>query len=106
MQNQRSFTKQLQASLDRIREDIIAIRENIDRDREIIELREKVVEESASQLKNGVITATEYVTELTRARQARLSLLTNRIRLIQAQAQYATTLGVPAEELYQSEKPN
>ncbi len=93
-QEQRAFQRQLNASLDRISERIASIKENMKRDREIIELRQQVVEESASQLKNGVITATEYVTELTRANQARLSLYINRVRLAQAKAEYLTTLGI------------
>lgn len=97
-QNQRAFTKQLDSKLDRINERIVTIRENIDRDQEIIDLRNRIVEESASQLKNGVITATEYVTELNRARRARLSLFTNQVRLIQARTEYATVLGVPLEQ--------
>lgn len=97
-QNQRAFTNQLNSKLHRINERIITIRENIDRDQEIIDLRNRIVEESASQLKNGVITATEYVTELNRARRARLSLFTNQVRLIQAQTEYATALGVPLEQ--------
>jgi hypothetical protein len=45
-----------------------------------------------------VITATEYVTELTRANQARLSLYINRVRLAQAKAEYLTTLGIRSQE--------
>ncbi|MDX1638000.1 MAG: TolC family protein [Balneolaceae bacterium] len=96
--SEQAFTTQMKASLDRIRERITAIRENLERDNRIIELREQVVKESASQLENGVITATEYVTELNRANTARLSLFINRVRLAEAQAAYATTLGVPFQQ--------
>lgn len=96
-QNQRAFQRQMDASLDRINERIAFIEENMKRDREIVKLRTQVVEESASQLKNGAVTATEYVTELTRANQARLSLYINRVRLSQAQAEYLTTSGIPTE---------
>ncbi|MFH5885968.1 TolC family protein [Halalkalibaculum sp. DA3122] len=96
-QNRKAFTRQLQASLDRIEQRIASIRENIERDREIITLREQIVKESASQLENGVVTATEYVTELTQANRARLSLFINRVQLAEAQIEYATTLGVPIE---------
>lgn len=97
-QEQRAFRRQLDASLDRISERIASIKENMNRDREIIELRAQVVEESASQLKNGVITATEYVTELTRSNQAHLSLYINRVRLSQAKTEYLTTLGIGSQE--------
>ncbi|MDZ7691119.1 MAG: TolC family protein [Balneolaceae bacterium] len=96
-QNRQAFTRQLQASLDRLREQIETIRENIERDRKIIELREQVVKETASQLDNGVITATEYVTQLNRANAARLSLFINRVQLSQAQIEYLTTLGLPLQ---------
>jgi outer membrane protein TolC len=95
-QDQRAFERQLDAALDRISERIASIKENMKRDQEIIELRQQVVKESASQLENGVITATEYVTELTRANQARLSLYINKVRLSQAKAEYLTALGVPS----------
>lgn len=94
-QEQQAFRRQLDATLDRISERIASIKENMKRDREIIELRSRVVEESASQLKNGTVTATEYVTEMTRANQARLSLYINRVRLSQARAEYLTALGIP-----------
>lgn len=92
--DEQAFTRQMEASLDRIEERIASIRESMERDEEIITLRTKVVEESASQLENGVITATEYVTELNHASRARLSLLLNKIRLSHAQAEYLTLLGI------------
>lgn len=96
-QNRAAFTKQVQASIDRIREQITSLEEKIDRDQEIIDLRQQVVQESASQLKNGVITATEYVTVLTNANQARLSLEIHKVQLQQAQIDLATTLGITIE---------
>ncbi|MCP9291941.1 TolC family protein [Gracilimonas sediminicola] len=96
-QNEQSFTLQLQTQLSRIEERIKAIEENITRDKEIIEIREQVVAESSNQLENGVITATEYITELTNANRARLSLLTNEIKLVQARAEYRTALGLNLE---------
>ncbi|WP_421775020.1 TolC family protein [Gracilimonas sp.] len=96
-QNEESFTLQLKAQLSRIQERIRAIEENIIRDKEIIEIREQVVDESSNQLENGVITATVYITELTNANRARLSLLTNEIKLVQAQAEYRTALGLDLE---------
>jgi outer membrane protein TolC len=96
-QNEESFNLQLNAQLSGIIERIKAIEENIIRDKEIIEIREEVVAESVNQLENGMITATEYITELTNANRARLSLFTNRIKLIQAQAEYRTAKGLEIE---------
>jgi outer membrane protein TolC len=96
-QNRKAFTRQLHASLDRIRQNISAIRENMKRDRKIVNDRQKIVKQSAGQLKNGVITATEYVTELRRANQAKLALFTSKVQLSQAQTNYVTTLGIPVQ---------
>lgn len=92
-----SFNLQLNAQLSKIREQIRVLEENIGRDKEIITIREEVVAESANQLENGVITATEYITELTNANRARLSLFTNQVRLIQARAEYHTAMGLDIE---------
>jgi outer membrane protein TolC len=94
MRSEQAFSRQLNTSLDRIGQRIASIRENMQRDEQIIELREMIVKESASQLENGVITATEYITELNQKSQARLSLFLNEVRLSQAQVEYMTTLGI------------
>jgi outer membrane protein TolC len=93
-QNEEAFNLQLDASLSKISERISAIEQKIVRDEEIIQIREQVVAESATQLENGVTTATQYITELTNASRARLSLFTNKIKLIQAQAEYRTAMGL------------
>lgn len=89
-----AFNRQLQASLNKIKEEIRSLENIIERDEEIISLREKVIKVVSSQLKNGTATATEYITELNKATQARVSLMMNRIKLAQARVDYKTTLGV------------
>ncbi len=96
-QNRKAFTRHLHASLDRISQNISAIRENIKRDRKIVAMRTKIEKQSAGQLKNGVITATEYVTQLRRTNQAKLSLFISKVQLSQAQTNYVTTLGLPVQ---------
>ncbi|MTI86735.1 MAG: TolC family protein [Balneolaceae bacterium] len=97
-EHKRAFSVQLDVALNNIQERIYAIKENIKRDKEIIALRDKIVKESASQLENGAITATEYLTELNRFNQARLSLSTNKLKLVQTQIEYLTTLGADTDE--------
>jgi len=62
-------------------------------DEEIIALRKKILETSRSQLKNGVITASAYVTELTNLFEAENNLSTHQIQLQLAKANYKTTKG-------------
>ncbi|HLR76987.1 MAG TPA: TolC family protein [Balneolaceae bacterium] len=95
IQDRKAFTLQLNAQLERINGRIQALRENIERDKQIVHLRKKIVESSASQLKHGVITATEYVTELTSLGQAQLAMFVHRVQLSQAKTDYMTTLGAP-----------
>lgn len=62
-------------------------------DEEIIALRKKILETSSSQLKNGVITSSAYVTELTNLFEAENNLSTHRIQLQFAKANYKVTKG-------------
>ncbi|MDO9037490.1 MAG: TolC family protein, partial [Lutibacter sp.] len=62
-------------------------------DEEIIALRKKILDTSRSQLKNGVITSSAYVTELTNLFEAENNLSTHLIQLQFAKANYKTTKG-------------
>lgn len=65
----------------------------ITRDEAIIELREKITASSSAQLENGIITSTEYITELNSESKARLDLEIHKIELVKAKLDYQTTLG-------------
>ncbi|WP_457616517.1 TolC family protein [Lutibacter sp.] len=65
----------------------------IESDKSIIELRKKILKSAASQLKNGVITSSAYITELTNLYEAENNLSTHRIELLLAKANYKTTKG-------------
>lgn len=62
-------------------------------DREIIELRIKVKDAAKAQLENGVITANDYLREVNAEDQARQTLITHQIQLLQAQINYQTISG-------------
>jgi outer membrane protein TolC len=93
-EEERAFERQLKAGLSKIRERIQSLEEQITRDKEIVQLRKKVVAEVSSQMKNGSATATEYIAELNKITQARLSMTMNQVKLVQAKIDYQTTLGV------------
>ncbi len=63
------------------------------KDEAIIELRTKIVKAASSQLENGVITATEYLTELNALTTAKLNYETHKIKLVKAQLDYILTKG-------------
>lgn len=62
-------------------------------DNQIIPLREQVLKSAESQLKNGVITPSDYITELTRLYEAKTNLKTHQIQFSWATINYLTTTG-------------
>lgn len=88
-----TFTQQLTAALTRQREAIDRLEAVLERDARIIALRQRISDEAASRLQNGVITATQYLLERNAQQQAQLTADLHRIQLAQARAAYLTTLG-------------
>ena len=73
--------------------DIKKIESFINTDTEIINLRQDVLKAAESQLKNGVITASEYITELTNLYEDETNLKTHKIQLSLVKANYNITKG-------------
>lgn len=65
--------------------EIQKLRQLIGTDREIIALRESIRTAAEAQLQNGVITANDYLRDVNAADQARQTMLTHDIQLLQAQ---------------------
>lgn len=63
------------------------------KDNEIIDLRIKVKEAAKAQLENNVITANDYLREVNAEDQARQTLITHQVQLLQAQINYQTISG-------------
>jgi outer membrane protein TolC len=62
-------------------------------DLEIIKLRKSVLKSAESQLRNGVITSSAYITELTNLYKDENNLSTHKIQLLLAKANYNITKG-------------
>lgn len=62
-------------------------------DDSIISIRERIVKTAESQLENGIITATEYLTELNNLSQSKENLESHKIELIEAKVDYLTLKG-------------
>ncbi|MFK5957288.1 MAG: TolC family protein [Lutibacter sp.] len=90
---QEIFTLNTNIELDQQQTEIAKITSFIESDKTIIELREKILKSAASQLKNGVITSSAYITELTNLYEAENNLSTHKIELLLAKANYKTTKG-------------
>ncbi|MFN8289990.1 MAG: TolC family protein [Chitinophagaceae bacterium] len=73
--------------------EISKLQQLISTDHDIIDLRVKIKEAAKAQLENGVITANDYLREVNAEDQARQSLITHQVQLLQAQISYQTISG-------------
>ncbi|MFC2115822.1 TolC family protein [Bacteroidota bacterium] len=89
-----AFDKNLSIRLEEQMADIIKYQEAISRDKDILVLREEITHTAASKLENGVITPTEYITELNAETEARILFELHRIHLEQARIRYLTSKGI------------
>ncbi|MFC2098221.1 TolC family protein [Bacteroidota bacterium] len=89
-----AFDKNLNIQLEELMAGIIKYEEAVNRDIEILELRKEITRSSISQLENGVITSTEYITQLNAETQARIQLDLHRIQLEQSRINYLTGKGI------------
>ncbi len=91
---QEAFDKTLCILLEELAADIVKYEDAVARDKEILRLRRDITIAAISKLENGVITPTEYVTELNAEIQARIQLDLHRIQLEQARIEYLTAKGI------------
>jgi len=79
--------------LQEMENEIIKLEEVIKTDTEIIDLREYVVKSSDAQLKNGVITSSDYLVELTNLYEAKTNQKVHEIQLDLTKANYQVVKG-------------
>ncbi|MFN8254859.1 MAG: TolC family protein [Bacteroidales bacterium] len=84
IQTQRQvFDKNLNMSITRETSNLTKLDETMKSDVEIIALRERITSAKASQLKNGVITSSDYIVELNAETQAKINLQLHKIQRLQ-----------------------
>jgi outer membrane protein TolC len=93
-----TFDKNLYISLEKYKSDILKYEKLLQRDEDIIALRDKIVNSTQSQLQNGTITSTTFLTELNNKNQAMLLYKTHQIQLVQAKINFLTTKGIKINE--------
>jgi outer membrane protein TolC len=74
-------------------EDVRKYNDLVANDQQIVDLRVSVKNASDAQLKNGVITGHDYLTEVDAEAQARLNLILHQVQLLQAQYNHLNTTG-------------
>ncbi|MCX6245002.1 MAG: TolC family protein [Bacteroidetes bacterium] len=88
-----TFEKNLKIESDRGLAEIVKLKELQKKDEEIIELRKRISLASSSQLDNGVITSSDYISRLNEEKTAKLSFELHRIQLVKAKIAYLYILG-------------
>jgi outer membrane protein TolC len=92
--NEAAFTSGLRRNIQLSVATIARLDSTIALDDQIIALRERIDRETRAKLREGVVTAAEFVDKSTDVLTARLARLQHRIELAQARAALLTTLGV------------
>lgn len=92
-QQQSAFELNLQAALAQKQTEINKYQTIISKDNEIVGKRKEILKVASSQLQNGAITSTEYITELNAENAAELNLLLHQVQRALAKVQYNTLAG-------------
>jgi len=87
------FDKNLRIALNKEAADIEKLSKMIESDIKIIELRERITRTKSAQLKNGVITSSDYIRELNSETQAKISKQLHELQKIKATVRYNTLKG-------------
>lgn len=89
-----TFTINLDVYLTKYLNDIDKLSILINKDNEIISLKESIVKQYSSQLENGVITSSEFLTEFNSKILSNINLEIHKLELIQTKINYLTQLGL------------
>ena len=92
-QQRESFLLATQIRLANQRQEVSRLQTLVESDRKLIEIRGSIRKASESQLDNGIITASDYLTELNNEDIARQNLILHEIQLLQAQNNLRITSG-------------
>jgi len=88
-----TFDKNLRIATDKNLSEILKLTEMLVKDEDIIRLRTKIAATASSQLTNGVINSSDYISRLNEETQAKLNMELHKIQLIKAKLYYLYTLG-------------
>ena len=87
------FNQNLEISLFRAHESIKKAENLLQSDKQLLAMRGKIAQQSASQLENGTITSADYIVDLNAETQAKINQQSHKIALLQAIANYNTLTG-------------
>lgn len=88
-----TFEINLNRQLQEINFEIERIQQQLVSDNEIVQLREKIVRSAEAQMKNGVITSSDYLNEVTQLFETKINEQTHKVQLELAKASYQIIKG-------------
>jgi len=91
--NSEAFTQNISIELEKKQAEIMRYDKLIEKDQQIADIRKGIMETYSSQLDNGIITSTEYITELRAETEALLNLKIHQVQLVRAKYDYLATAG-------------
>lgn len=90
----KTFEKNLKMGLNSYESEILKQQQLIVQDKQIIEIQKQIANTSESQLKNGALTATQYVDELQKVQQQELEYEIHNLKLKLAKVNYLWAMGL------------
>ncbi len=96
--SENAFNKQLQIEINEAILKQTQLEQLIEKDKQIIELRNRISKNSAAQLENGTITSADYIHNLNEEKQASINMETHKIQLEQAKLNRIYLSGKPIFE--------
>ncbi len=88
-----TFEINLNRQLQEVDFEMERIQQQLKSDTEIIQLREKIVRSAEAQMKNGVITSSDYLSEVTQLFEAKINEQTHKVQLNLSKANYQIIKG-------------
>jgi len=90
---QKTFNKNLTVSLQTVLSDIQNYQDAMQRDKEIISLRNDIAQSARAKLNNGTMTSSEYISEINKLKNAKLLYEQHKIELKKAKMDYLIITG-------------
>ena len=90
---QQSFDQRLAATTLKDRADVTKMRDELVQDDAIIRLQTDIISRADAQVKNGVMTMTDYLTQIEVLTQAQLLRVTHLVQMVQAQEMLVAKIG-------------
>jgi outer membrane protein TolC len=93
MNQRQTFDQELHGKLVQEAEQIEQYKQIMEIEKQVLDLQEEISDAAVTKLTNGTMTASDYITELNKESMARIRLVTNRVQMMQAMANYLVIQG-------------